>query len=98
MDINVSDYPFFEALNPLIKEFTLIQQKVSFDSNFEVFLADTLEGKQIHYNLRYQVYCDEMGFEDKDSFPDKMESDEWDDNSVHFIVRHRASGQALLQR
>lgn len=73
----------------------MIQQKESFDSNFEVCLADTFEGKQIHYNLRYQVYCDEMGFEDKSAFPNKMEFDEWDDNSIHFIVRHRASGQWL---
>ncbi|MGY6277879.1 PEP-CTERM/exosortase system-associated acyltransferase [Methylomonas sp. MgM2] len=69
------------------------QQKESFDSNFEVFLADTLESKQIHFKLRYHVYCDEMGFENKDLFPDGMEFDEWDDDAVHFIVRHRASGQ-----
>lgn len=60
-----------------------------------MFLADTLESKQIHYNLRYQVYCDEMGFEDKSAFPEQMEFDEWDDHAVHFIVRHRASGHWL---
>jgi len=73
----------------------LISEKHSFDSCFEVFLADTPESKQIHYNLRYQVYCDEMGYEDKDSFPDQMEFDEWDRHSVHFMVRHRYTGQWL---
>lgn len=65
----------------------------SFDSNFEVFLADTAESKAIHYNIRYQVYCDEMGFEDKERFPDQLEYDEWDDNhSVHFLVRDKRHG------
>lgn len=71
----------------------MISNKHSFDSCFEVFLADTPESKRIHYNLRYQVYCDEMGFEDKESFPEQMEFDEWDNSSVHFMVRHRYSGQ-----
>ena len=70
-------------------------EKRFFDSNFEVFLADTLESKYINYNLRYQVYCDEMGFEDKTSCPDQMEYDEWDQNSVHFVVRHRVTGNWL---
>ncbi len=73
----------------------MISEKHSFDSCFEVFLADTPESKQIHYNLRYQVYCDEMGFEDKDKFPDQLEFDEWDEHSVHFMVRHRYTGQWL---
>lgn len=68
---------------------------LSFDSNFEVFLADTPESKQIHYNLRYQVYCEEMGFEDKSQFPEQMEFDDWDDQAVHFLVRHRVSGHWL---
>lgn len=66
-----------------------------FDDYFEVILADTQEAKQIHYNLRYQVYCDEMGFEDKTQFPDSMEYDQWDDDATHFVVRHKYSGQYL---
>ncbi len=67
----------------------------SFDSCFEVILADTAESKQIHYKLRYQVYCDEMGFEDKDKFSDQMETDVWDDHSTHFLVRQKGSGDWL---
>ena len=73
----------------------MITQMHSFDTNFEVFLADTPGSREIHFNLRYQVYCEEMGFEDKDRFPDQMESDEWDDCAVHFLVRHRYTGQWL---
>jgi len=64
-----------------------------FDDYFEVFLADTEEGKEKHFNLRYQVYCEEMGFEDKDAFPSEMEKDEWDNQSAHFIVRLKHTKQ-----
>jgi N-acyl amino acid synthase of PEP-CTERM/exosortase system len=64
-----------------------------FDDYFEVYLADTLESKEIHYSIRYQVYCEEMGFENKDDFPLAREFDEYDNQSVHFIVRHKHSGQ-----
>lgn len=73
----------------------MASEKQSFDNCFEVFLADTPESRQIHYNLRYQVYCEEMGFEDKTQYPDEMESDEWDDKAVHFLVRHKLSGHWL---
>lgn len=64
-----------------------------FDNYFEVFLADTAESKAIHYSIRYQVYCEEMGFENKDDFPLEQEFDDYDDHSAHFIVRHKQSGQ-----
>ena len=63
-----------------------------FDNHFEVFIADTAESKKIHFSIRYQVYCEEMGFESKDDFPEQMEYDEHDDRSVHFIVRDKTSG------
>lgn len=71
----------------------MIEKDLSFDGNFEVFLADTLESKALHYNVRYQVYCDEMGFEDKEKFPDQLEFDQWDCHSVHFLVRDKLFGR-----
>ena len=59
---------------------------------FEVFLADNAEGKDVHYRVRYQVYCMETGYEDPGVHPDKKESDLYDKDSVHFIVRARATG------
>jgi N-acyl amino acid synthase of PEP-CTERM/exosortase system len=64
-----------------------------FDEHFEVFLADTQESKEIHYSIRYQVYCEEMGFENKDDFPLEQEFDEYDNHSTHFIVRTRHTDQ-----
>ncbi|CAA9889382.1 PEP-CTERM/exosortase system-associated acyltransferase [Candidatus Methylobacter favarea] len=64
-----------------------------FDKHFEVFLADTPESKKQHYGIRYQVYCEEMGFENKHDFPTEQEIDKWDQFSVHFIVRARHTRQ-----
>ena len=62
-------------------------------NNFEVILADDEWGRQIHYQLRYQVFCFETGYEDPTQFPDGEEKDEWDDEATQFIVRERGSGE-----
>lgn len=61
-----------------------------FDRSYEVVLADTEAARRIHYQIRYQVYCLEKGYEDECSHS-KYERDEWDDQSVHFIVRTKQS-------
>jgi N-acyl amino acid synthase of PEP-CTERM/exosortase system len=63
-----------------------------FDNHYEVFLADTRESKEINYSIRYQTYCEEMGFENKDDFPRELEFDDHDQHSAHFIVRHKSTG------
>jgi N-acyl amino acid synthase of PEP-CTERM/exosortase system len=74
----------------------LISEKRTFDNLFEVYLADTPASKKIHFQLRYQVYCEEIGFEDKALFSNGMEHDEWDaGHAVHFLVRHKLSGAWL---
>ncbi len=64
-----------------------------FNQYFDVYLADTEESKKIHYNIRYQVYCEEMGFEDKSKFVDEQEIDQYDSHSEHFIVKHRETNE-----
>lgn len=64
-----------------------------FDKFFDVVLADTPEGKEENFKLRYRVYCEEMGYEPTERFPDKKEFDCWDDSAVHFLIKHRASGE-----
>jgi len=36
--------------------------------------------------LRYKVYCEERGFEKPEDHPDGLESDEYDEHSVHFAA------------
>ncbi|MFH1753801.1 MAG: PEP-CTERM/exosortase system-associated acyltransferase [Candidatus Omnitrophota bacterium] len=38
------------------------------------------------YALRYQVYCNECAFINPDDYPEKLESDEYDRYSMHFIA------------
>ena len=60
---------------------------------YEVVLANTAESKKIHFNLRYQIYCIEKGFEEAKQFPDELEKDEYDDRAVHFLIKHKADQQ-----
>ncbi|WP_426416974.1 GNAT family N-acyltransferase [Aestuariirhabdus sp. LZHN29] len=60
---------------------------------YEVFVADTEFAKTINYHVRYQVYCEQKQYESPcDEFIDQ-ERDEWDERSVHFIVRDQLSGE-----
>lgn len=63
-----------------------------FDKDFELFLADTNEGIALNQRVRYRVFCLEKGFEDATEFPDGRERDPWDDVSIHFAVREKATG------
>lgn len=61
-----------------------------FDDRYEVFLADTREAMSLHYHLRYQVYHVETGWEsDKHLVGGKLERDQYDAFSKHFLVRDR---------
>jgi len=62
-----------------------------FDDNFEVVLANTGAARRIHYQIRYQVYCLEEGFEDHRDFGGGEEKDDWDEHSVHFLVRSKTT-------
>ncbi|MEO6422317.1 MAG: PEP-CTERM/exosortase system-associated acyltransferase [Candidatus Nitrotoga sp.] len=59
------------------------------NNSYEVILADNEESKNIHYNLRYQIFCLEKGFEEADKFKDEMERDIYDDKAIHFLVKSK---------
>ena len=44
------------------------------------------------FRIRYDVYCDELRFEDPSRFPDKQETDPFDRFSLHCLLLHKASG------
>lgn len=60
-----------------------------FDTRYEVVLANTPESTEIHFNLRYKVFCLEKGFEDAGKFTALMEKDQYDSKAIHFLVRER---------
>lgn len=63
-----------------------------FNDYFEMIPAVSDELKEAVYKLRYQVYCIETGFEDPGQYPGGMEFDDYDLHSVHYLIRHRRSG------
>lgn len=67
--------------------------KTVFDQYFDVEPADSPELRDIAYQLRYQVYCTETGFEDAACFPTLREQDVYDWHSTHSLLRHKASGE-----
>ncbi|WP_114694379.1 PEP-CTERM/exosortase system-associated acyltransferase [Motiliproteus coralliicola] len=63
-----------------------------FTQYFSLKLADTEELRQQAYRVRYDVYCEELAFEDKSQYPEKMEFDEFDAYSDHLLLVHKSSG------
>ena len=63
-----------------------------FNEYFEMVPAISDELKNEAYKLRFQIYCIENNFEAPCQFPDEMEIDDYDQQSVHYLIRHRKSG------
>lgn len=63
-----------------------------FSSYFSISIADTPELQQEVYKIRYQVYCEELGYEPKENFADGMETDIYDYRSIHCLLKHKPSG------
>jgi N-acyl amino acid synthase of PEP-CTERM/exosortase system len=66
-----------------------------FQHYFQIKLADTEDLLAEAQHLRYRVYCEEFGFEEKSRFPDKRERDADDERSFHALITHRATGQTV---
>lgn len=65
----------------------------AFNQYFEIVPAISKELKDEVYRLRYQVYCVEVNILDSSHCVDAMEIDDFDKHSVHYLVRHKASGE-----
>jgi N-acyl amino acid synthase of PEP-CTERM/exosortase system len=65
-----------------------------FKSRLAVVPADSEELLDRVFRLRYQVYCVERGFEDRNDHPEGRERDVDDRRSLHFLVLDRATGEA----
>lgn len=61
------------------------------DAPLRVFLARSEALKEVHYRLRYQVYCVENDYEPREAHPQGLERDASDTRAEHFLVRAGAS-------
>lgn len=69
----------------------------AYQKYFEIVLAETPELKEIAYQIRYHVLCQEQripGF-DQSSYPEKLEKDDFDDRAMHALLKHRSSGNYI---
>ena len=63
----------------------------SFLSYFDVCYANTESRRDDAGRIRYRVYCEEFGYENGDTFPDGIERDDFDTQSLHCLVTHKAT-------
>lgn len=59
---------------------------------FDLTVVSTKEQRAQVFELRYHVYCEEFGYEPTELFTDHQEVDEFDRQSVHCLIIHKASG------
>ena len=52
-----------------------------------ILWANNVRLKQIVFNIRYQVYCEQLGYENTTNNPDQMEMDRFDGWSQHLLIR-----------
>ncbi|WP_280549263.1 PEP-CTERM/exosortase system-associated acyltransferase [Halomonas sp. 11-S5] len=64
-----------------------------FKSGFHFRLATSDEDKRRIYRLRYEVYCEELGYEEPSDARERLEYDEYDERSLHCLIEHRRSGK-----
>jgi len=62
-----------------------------FQHYFRVELVTTEEQAKQAFRVRYRVYCEEFNYEATDLFPDQMETDEFDEQSMHCLIIHQAT-------
>jgi len=65
-----------------------------FERYFRIELVTGDEQLKQAYALRYRVYCEEFNYEAIDLFPEKMEIDEFDQQSLHCLIIHKATERA----
>jgi N-acyl amino acid synthase of PEP-CTERM/exosortase system len=62
-----------------------------FYTKFNLEIATTPQLREEAYRIRYQVYCEDLQYEPSDRFPDKMEIDVYDKQSIILLLLHKES-------
>jgi N-acyl amino acid synthase of PEP-CTERM/exosortase system len=73
-----------EAQSPLVE---------TFERYFDVSFCDTEALLLETQRLRYEVYCREFGFEREEDCPGGLETDVFDSQALHCLIRHRATAE-----
>jgi N-acyl amino acid synthase of PEP-CTERM/exosortase system len=82
-------------LVPATSEYTDESLLDRFNTYFRVATAVAGDELQEALRIRYQVYCVENPFENAGDHPNGFERDEFDSHSIHSLLSHRTTGQAV---
>lgn len=89
----------------IIKKFRYIFRNISFwlfykqmFNDFQFYIVTDEKEKEDLYRLRYQVYCEEYGYIDKNGFSNKQEKDEFDAYSDNLVIRDKHNDVAATVR
>lgn len=63
----------------------------AFHEFFELIEADSMTLKTEAYRLRYRIFCEEERFLDAENYPEQLETDDYDNHSIHILLRHRGT-------
>lgn len=67
-----------------------------YQRSFRVVPADTAALKEIVFRLRYDIYCNENDMSSDDGkLTSTIEKDAFDDNSLHYLLYHKATDEAI---
>ncbi len=64
-----------------------------FPQYFQIMIADTPDLMKKVHQVRYEVFCKEFHFEREEDCPGGLEKDDYDAQSVHCLIVHRASNR-----
>ena len=64
-----------------------------FHRYFAIVPANTDALRDEVYRIRYEVYCEELGWEPRENCPRGLETDPYDGYSLHCLLLHKPSGR-----
>ncbi len=81
------EFVLFRTFRRIKKEYEFWNFYRSFYKKFIFYTTSNQEELNELFRIRYQVYCLEYNYIDKNKFEDELETDQWDPRSVHFVIR-----------
>jgi|TARA_R110002126_G_scaffold3263_1_gene18333 N-acyl amino acid synthase of PEP-CTERM/exosortase system len=62
---------------------------------FETVVAESAALKEKAFRIRYEVLCEEFGYQEAERHVNKLERDIYDDHATHCLLIHKRSGEAI---
>lgn len=80
---------FFTKIIKVLTDYHARNMATHFSEYLQPIKATNSYIKEQSFNVRHQVYCEELNFEPLRK--NKLETDEFDDQSIHCVIQHRRS-------